>query len=513
MKRGKDSSKEDGAEVIGLAIVVIAALFTLVWFFASHRLVYSLASPLRSMAIAYALIDPEKWDSLSRAAEFYRERPRDVGLIFWLRYVNACMFPTAVLLSLAAIIYALLRLLRGGGGEYKRLFEPMAVAREISGTFPNILPVLHLGPDLMADRLPLWRRQTFPEEMWQNEKIQGRPLAAHDRLDLEATHTFFRGGERAGGPHQTRSGRRWSRTLGYQAVDLIADAPVQQTVCFPDRFSSQGKVIFGLLAAHAFGGRPGKEDYRTACDQLSRTCAGQANGLPNLTVAQWIYTKYRMHPKARALFAVHHWEYTYLFALFGLAKRNGKATHTDWIWLKPLDRSLFYVLNTVGRATPHAESAAAFAMVDYETKCGQNKRLPLRMRDDGTLEHHIHVLPAVEALAQEFGRWSKATDDDEDWWRKLATWRGAQALAQQTHELAAFTQQHQAAQVELSKAGPPEETPYDQAMRAKVEQEEAVRMRQGLELLQAAFSDSIDPGAAPPAGKAKGSSGSLDFLD
>lgn len=513
MKPRKDSAKEDGAELLVLAVFVIVFLFALVWFLASHKLVYTLANPLRWLALPYALIDSAHWDSLNRAAEFYRERPRDVGFLLWLRYVNACLLPSAALLSLGAVVYAAHRTLGGGGDGYKRRFEPMAVAREISGTFQNILPVLHLGPDLMADRLPLWRRQTFPEEIWQSEKINGRPLVAHGRLDLEATHTYFRGGERAGGPPQMRSSRRWSRTLGYQVVDLIIDAPVQQSVCFPDRFSPQGKVLFGLLAAHAFGGRPGKEDYRSACDQLNRTCAGQANGLPNLTAAQWIYTKYRMHSSARALFALHHWEYTYLFALFGLAKRNGKATHTDWIWLKPLDRVLFYVLNTVGRATPHAESAAAFAMVDYETKCAQNKRLPMLLRNDGKLEHHIHVLPAVEAFAQEFERWNKATNDDEDWWRKLDTWRGAQAFAQQAQELAAVTQQHQAAQVELLKAGPPEETPFDLALRAQLEQEDRARLQQGFDQLQAAFAAAPARSSTGQPARKEGDSGNLDFLD
>jgi len=68
----------------------------------------------------------------------------------------------------------------------------------------------------------------------------------------------------------------------------------------------------------------GKKDYEKAAAQLNRSCAGQKNGLPNLSVAQWIYDKYKKNDKARKLFGVHHWEYTYLFALFAIAKKNGK---------------------------------------------------------------------------------------------------------------------------------------------------------------------------------------------
>lgn len=429
-RKNNDPQKETALEVtlaLGLVFVVLAAL---VWFLSSHKIIYYSAPLLRWLGAPWALLAPGKWTALNEGYVFFRTSPGQVPAGNFFAYANDCLRPLAMLVCLGSAGYLFRRLTsKSGSADLRRRLEPMQAAKEIAKTFPAIMPVLHLGPDLVANKLPLWRRQTFPEDVWTNEKISGKPLAAGGRFYRERVEIYFRGGEVKDGAHQLRGGRRWSKMLGFLAVDLIADVPKQASICFPDRFSAQGKVLFALLCAHAFGGREGKLDYQKACDQLNRSCAGQANGLPNLTVAQWLYTKYRMHESARKLFTVHHWEFTYLFSLFLKAKISGKATHTDFIWLKPLDRVLFYSLNTVGRAVPHAEAGAVFAVYDYETKCARYNRLPLRMRKDGTLEANICIFTAVDALSQEFDRYQAATDEDENWWMNLQTWSAAQRMA------------------------------------------------------------------------------------
>lgn len=469
-----DPKKESFLEAAGAVIGVCAFLFGFIWFLGSHKIVYYFTPLLRWLGTPWFVADKGKWDAINEAFVFFRNAPRSIPLANFLSYANACLLPLAILLSVCAAVYLLVRLTsKSSGGDLRRKLEPMRLATEIAKTFPAILPVLHLGPDLVANKLPLWRRQTFPEDIWQNEKVGGRPLAVGAKLFRERVETYFRGGEVKDGPHQKRGDKRWSKMLGYQVVDLIVDAPKQKTICFPDRFSPQGKVLFGLLCAHAFGGREGKLDYQKACDQLNRTCAGQANGLPNLTVAQWLYSKYRMHPDAKKLFAVHHWEYTYLFSLFFKAKKNGKATHTDFIWLKPLDRIFFYALNTVGRAVPHAEAGSVFAVFDYEVKCARYNRLPLRMRKDGTLEANICVYCAVEGLNQEFNRYLGGTDDNDDWWKNLGTWDAAEKMRLQQESMKVEMKALNDAQKIIDALPAQPDTPFDTAMNAKREAEEA----------------------------------------
>jgi hypothetical protein len=172
----RDKPKESALEMSGAALAAVLAVFALVWFVASNRIVYYTADFFKWMAWPYSLFDPAHWQALNEAAAVYRQRPRDVGLVLWMRYTNACMFPSAVVFSLLCTVYVVVRLASPKGREFKRRLGPMALASEIAKEFPNILPVLHLGKDLVADKLPLWKRQTFPEEIWLHEKVAGRPI-------------------------------------------------------------------------------------------------------------------------------------------------------------------------------------------------------------------------------------------------------------------------------------------------------------------------------------------------
>lgn len=425
--RGKKDASNESLLEIGLMMgFAFAVIFGLIWFLSSHKIVYYSTPFFRLMGTPWVFFKPEKWTAIQEAYIFFRNQPRSVPLPNFIAFANDCLRPVAFVFGLAAGISLFLRML-SPTSELRRVLEPMRAAKEISKTFPAIIPVLHLGPKLVKNALPLWARQTFPEEIWQKEKINGKSLMEEDTLKLDLVTAYFRGGELKplfGAPTKfiVRKGRRWSRTLGFNVVNLLTDSKNPGGICFPDRFSPQGKVVFAILCAHAFGGRQGKLDYQKACDEINRTAAGQENGIPNLTSAQWIYDKYRMNQQANLLFAVHHWEFTYLYSLFSKAKRSGKATHTDFIWLKPLDRMMFYGLNTLGRATPHAEAGGVFAQHSYENKCARLKRLPIRTDDDGRMEMNIVVHAAVEGMEKEFIRYQASTEDDDLWWAKTKAW-------------------------------------------------------------------------------------------
>ena len=487
-------------ETAGGITIAFVVMFILLWALSSHRLVYYSTPLLSWIGLPWAVIDQPTWSAIKEAKVVFRMRPNAIPLLNYLSFVNTCLQPMSW--AVCAIFTGWLgkRLFaRNEGAGFRRKLGPMAAAHEIAKVFPAIIPVLHLGPDLVADKLPLWRRQTFPEDVWSNEKVpvktpggslKAMPLTDKGKLVKDRVFTYFRGGERSDGPVQLRGERRWSKMLGYQVVDLLEDAKKHEGICFPDRFSPQGKVLFALLTAHAFGGREGKADYQKAADQLNRTCAGQKNGLPNLKVAQWLYDKYRMNPQSKKLFAIHHWEYSYLYSLFFKAKMTGKATHTDFIWLKPLDRILFYVLNTVGRATPHAEAAAVFSQYDYETAVAKIGNLPLHIGPDGKLQARIAVETAVEGLEVEFLRFSECVDDGDDWWQNLKLWQSARefssnqtALQQKlsgayqdeavADELRGLVQSQATQAQQMAQMGSPEETVFDTLMSARAAQRES----------------------------------------
>ena len=474
-KRPSSHEKKEGLPeaVVGILLTFLV-LGGFIWFVASQKIVYYSAPLLRWMGVPWAFFDKNRWQAINEGYVFFRNFPRKVTLGNLIEFANACLKPLALVVCLAIAAFLIYSLFfKKSAGVLRRKLQPMQVAYEIAKTFPAVVPVLHLGPDLVKDTLPLWRRQTFPEDIWMKEKVQGKSLVNGGQLVYDRVLTYFRGGEVKDGPRQLRAGRRWSRMLGFLAVDLVADVGKQEQICFPDRFSPAGKVLFALLCAHAFGGREGKKDYAKAADQINRTAAGQKNGIPNLTVAQWLYTKYRMNPDARMLFQVHHWEYTYLMSLFLKAKKPGKVTHTDFIWLKPMDRIMFYALNTVGRHTPHAESAAAFAQLDFEIKAAKFERLPLRARADGQLEATICVYTAFEGMELEYARFTNGTDDNDDWWKKLSVWSAAERMADVENALKAEIADQKKAQAMIASLPVQPDTAADVAVREKIKKEEA----------------------------------------
>jgi hypothetical protein len=423
-----EPKKEDMFTVIGVLLLCFGALVFLIWLAGSVKIVNYWTPKLFVVSRMWGWIPGgigavSAQDVHATAMQFLA-RPKDVGFFEWIGFVNLAVWPLSAALTAAVGTWFVSTLLKARA-RVQRKFAPQALAENLAGVFTGTAPVLHLRKAIAQDKEPMWRRQTFPHEVLLNERVNGRPLVMDARMVEERAAEYFRGIETergSNGPMPRRiEGRLVSRMLGRQVVDLLTDRG--KRITFPDRFSPTGKVIFALLCAHAFGGEEGKKDYAKARDQLNNSARGAVHGFANLTVAQWVYDKYRDHPTARNLFAVHHWEYTYLFELLVQAKRQGKCGHWEFIWLKPMNRILFYVMNTVGRLTPHTEAAGAFGQFAYERKVARRKRLPLMRTPSGGYVHVIYTDKAVKGLGIEWERWLDGDEDDERWWASEDVWK------------------------------------------------------------------------------------------
>src|SRR5260363_436592 len=62
----------------------------------------------------------------------------------------------------------------------------------------------------------------------------------------------------------------------------------------------------------------------------------------------------------------HPYPRTLLMALLIEARTLGVLPSSHFIWLKPLDRALWYALNTAGRKVPFIESAGVFNQMQAE---------------------------------------------------------------------------------------------------------------------------------------------------
>lgn len=123
-----------------------------------------------------------------------------------------------------------------------------------------------------------------------------------------------------------------------------------------------GKARADALAAHL--SRHFKEGRHGAAHQMD---FGETDTLLELAWAQ---------PEVQARWQAHAYSYTALMDLLSLARNKGVLTTADFLWLKPVNRTLWYALNSLGAPwapldkCAHAEAAGPFAHALAERALG-----------------------------------------------------------------------------------------------------------------------------------------------
>ena len=64
-------------------------------------------------------------------------------------------------------------------------------------------------------------------------------------------------------------------------------------------------------------------------------------------------------------------------SLLQASRDDGVVPSSEFLWLKPIDRRLWYVLNCVGRQTPYSEVAGPFAHWKAERAMKRKMLVPM----------------------------------------------------------------------------------------------------------------------------------------
>ncbi len=100
-------------------------------------------------------------------------------------------------------------------------------------------------------------------------------------------------------------------------------------------------------------------------------------GKPDFSVAKPIIEKYKNTELVQEIVAKHAYTLTVLASLLAAAREDGVVPSSEFLWLKPVDRRLWYMLNCVGRQTPYSEVAGAFAHWRAEREMGRRSLVPM----------------------------------------------------------------------------------------------------------------------------------------
>ena len=86
-----------------------------------------------------------------------------------------------------------------------------------------------------------------------------------------------------------------------------------------------------------------------------------AHGKPDYSVARPVLEKYKDADNVKQIISQHAYLLTVMSSLLKAARDDGVVPTSEFLWLKTVDRRLWYVLNCVGRQTSYVEVGGPFA--------------------------------------------------------------------------------------------------------------------------------------------------------
>lgn len=165
---------------------------------------------------------------------------------------------------------------------------------------------------------------------------------------------------------------------GRPAVDLIKGKANQMFVAqlgpfwvHPMKLPPYARALFAAFAAC------GNHDREPAFALLHNIAKSSATGKLDFTGTDALLAKHVNSKLVAKVTQRHAYVLTVFSSMFELARTDGVFASSEFLWLKPLDRRLWYTLNTVGRQTAVSEAAGPYAHWLAEKKWGGPLRTPM----------------------------------------------------------------------------------------------------------------------------------------
>ena len=138
-----------------------------------------------------------------------------------------------------------------------------------------------------------------------------------------------------------------------------------------DHINIHTKALCAVFAARA------NRDTQTAFKLLQHIAGSGITGQLDFTGTQELYDKHKGSKIFTRVIERHAYTLTVLSLLIIAAREDGVLALADFLWLKLVDRRMWFMMNTVGRQTPPAEVAGPFAHWNAERLLGRKISTPM----------------------------------------------------------------------------------------------------------------------------------------
>jgi len=129
--------------------------------------------------------------------------------------------------------------------------------------------------------------------------------------------------------------------------------------------------LFAVFAARVAGDT--KEPY----DLLMKIAGSSNSGKLDFSGVNELLEKHRDHKAVQEITKKHAYVLSVMASLLNGARYTGVLATADFLWLKLVDRRLWYMLSSVGRQVPFIEVAGPFAHWRYEVALERPFRTPM----------------------------------------------------------------------------------------------------------------------------------------
>ncbi|CAL7959953.1 intracellular multiplication protein IcmP [Gammaproteobacteria bacterium] len=252
---------------------------------------------------------------------------------------NYIRYPfTVLMLGAAALLH-----FGSASTTLRHVFDNKSLRIAEQDNWPQIKPILKF--DLV--------KQKLDDGPWAISLSPMRFCKKHDLLDVREEHGKYIATLRRGAAYRLLSlqlGPKW-----YGAENL------------PPYL----KALFAVFAAKVNGD---KKTAESLLDQIAISSAGKEF---NFTGVEELMHKYVNSKKVVKIVNLHGYVTTVLASMLVGARSAGVLATAEFLWLKPIDRRMWYMLNSVGRQTAVAEISGAFAHWLAEKKLGLPLMVPM----------------------------------------------------------------------------------------------------------------------------------------
>lgn len=150
-----------------------------------------------------------------------------------------------------------------------------------------------------------------------------------------------------------------------------------------DKLNDYTKALYAAFVARA------NHDRDTSLQLLQQIAASSVAGTLDFSGVDKVIEKYRDCKKAHKVINRHAYVSTVMASMLELARTDGVLSSADFLWLKPVDRTLWYTLNNVGRQTAFPEISGVIAHWNVEKELQRKLSVPMVQEAIRGLEHAI----------------------------------------------------------------------------------------------------------------------------